>query len=127
MLLQPQVIAPSSRPRTVVRAALALAIVVGVGTVPRLARYRSGVTRADIAGIAVRDYALDAFPQWRADHPWRACPASLAELNPYLDARDTRDPWGEPYRFACEHGALFVVSSGEDGKPGTDDDIRSDR
>lgn len=85
------------------------------------------MTKVDIAELAVRDYGSEAFASWRADHPGRTCPVSLDELSPYLGSRDTRDPWGNPYRFACVDGSLWVVSSGEDGKIGTDDDLASDR
>jgi len=127
MQLQRQVTSPSSLRRVVVPPALALLAVVGIAASARIVRCRAGMTRTDIATLAVKDYVAEAFPGWRADHPGRACPTSLAELSPYLNSRDTRDPWGEPYRFACGAARLFVVSSGEDGKLGTEDDIRSDR
>lgn len=44
-----------------------------------------------------------------------------------LDAKKTDDPFGSPYRIACEEGGdVRVYSNGRDGKEGTPDDIRDD-
>ena len=37
------------------------------------------------------------------------------------------DPFGRPYRYACDNYQDYVISSdGPDGEPGTEDDISSD-
>jgi hypothetical protein len=76
-------------------------------------------------------YAFAAFPNWAAAHPDRTCPDRLEELNEYMDASDTSDAWGRPIKMLCGASlpagskGIGVVSMGEDGKEGTDDDIKS--
>ena len=55
------------------------------------------------------------------------CP-SLKELidGKKLDPNRTNDPWGNPYRVACEDGDPHGLSVGRDGVAGTADDIRDD-
>lgn len=93
-----------------------------------------GESKSDIAQIVVKKYALEAFPEWVADHPDRSCPRSLAELAPYMGQDHEVDPWGQRYHVACGPHAMprtargiWVISAGEDGVFGTDDDARSDR
>jgi hypothetical protein len=76
----------------------------------------------------------EAYVVWATAHPDRECPASLAELEPYMATGATRDPWGNPYFWSCGRNmvpagvyGLWVVSAGEDGQFGTADDVRSDR
>ncbi len=89
-----------------------------------------GATREEVARMTVMKYALEAMPSWLSTHPGRACPDHLADLNDWMNNRDTVDPWGRDYRWACRHlGApqlLFVASAGPDGRFGTSDDIGSD-
>jgi hypothetical protein len=89
-----------------------------------------GASKAELAKVKAKKYALEAYPQWLAAHPDKACPDRLEELNEYMTDNDTLDPWGRPYRMMCGPtvaGAkgLAVVSAGEDGKGGTADDIKS--
>ena len=38
-----------------------------------------------------------------------------------------QDPWTKPYRYECEDYQHYVISSdGQDGEPGTEDDITSE-
>jgi len=89
-----------------------------------------GASKAELAKLKAKKYAVEAYPQWSAAHPDKACPAKLEELNEYMSDHDTLDPWGRPYRMMCGPtlaGAkgLAVISAGEDGKGGTADDIKS--
>jgi IPT/TIG domain-containing protein len=90
-----------------------------------------GDSRADIAAVTVKKYAFEAFPQWSAAHPDKACPDRLTDLDEYMNGSPTKDPWGRDYRMLCgatlPAGArgLGVVSAGEDGKIDTADDIKS--
>lgn len=90
-----------------------------------------GESRTEIAAVTVKKYAFEAFPQWAAAHPDRACPERLADLDEYMSGSPTKDPWGRGYRMRCganlPAGAkgLGVVSAGEDGKLDTADDIKS--
>lgn len=38
----------------------------------------------------------------------------------------TLDPWGNRYQVFCQNGRVLVVSTGKDGVPNTNDDIRRD-
>jgi hypothetical protein len=89
-----------------------------------------GDSKVKTTKIMLNQYANEAFPQWLAAHPGRACPGMLSELNEYTIG-DGKDSWGRPLKMMCGtslppgvHG-LAVVSAGEDGKEGTEDDIKS--
>ncbi len=43
-----------------------------------------------------------------------------------LDANTANDPWGKPFRIVCGEGDIRVLSSGNDKKDGSADDIRDD-
>ena len=54
------------------------------------------------------------------------CPKSLQELKASgIASRISKDPWGNDYNIVCpgEHSSVDVVSPGEDGELGTDDDV----
>lgn len=88
----------------------------------------SGDPKVDAARIAVRRYALEAFPVWQGRNPGK-CPRTLDELNQLARRGDSVDPWGRPFQMLCGDPAsaypIAVVSYGPDGQGGTDDDIRS--
>jgi general secretion pathway protein G len=64
--------------------------------------------------------------QWKAQHPTEDCP-TVEQLKTEKDL-DTgfslKDPWGSPYKVACESDEITCTSAGPDRKEGTDDDIR---
>jgi hypothetical protein len=68
---------------------------------------------------------------WARAHQDKACPDKLEDLAEYMSKKETKDPWGNPYRFFCGQNlpagakGLAVMSAGEDGKEGTSDDIKS--
>jgi hypothetical protein len=84
----------------------------------------------DIAQLAVRKLAFEAYPQWTVTNR-QACPANLAELGEYVPDVAAADPWKHPYEMLCgdqlPEGArgIAVYSRGRDGEAGTADDIRS--
>jgi len=90
-----------------------------------------GDSKGKIAKVTVEKYANEAFPQWSMQHPDKACPDKLEELNEYMNNSDIKDPWGNPYKMMCGQnlpaGAqhLAIVSFGPDGREGTDDDVKS--
>ncbi|APR82079.1 Hypothetical protein A7982_07428 [Minicystis rosea] len=43
-----------------------------------------------------------------------------------LDGKKVDDPWGAPYKVDCTGGEVHGVSSGNDKKFGTQDDLRDD-
>ena len=85
-------------------------------------------SKLDVATMTVHKLAYEAYPMWLNDHPHRQCPSELSDLSEYMDTKDLKDPWGEPYSLTCcpASGPLIVTSPGEDGRYGTADDVRSD-
>lgn len=83
------------------------------------------VSRADAAGMLVRKYAFEAFPQWAAVNHVQACPQTIDELTPFASNK-ARDPWGTTLELRCGHGIRsYVRSAGPDLTFDTDDDISS--
>jgi len=108
-----------------------LALVMGLVVGPRVMRMFSK-SKDDIAGLTVKKYAYEAFGEWSQAHPDKACPDKLEDLSQYMDSKDVKDPWGNPYKMFCGQnlpagakGGLAVMSSGPDGKDGTEDDVKS--
>ena len=83
------------------------------------------------AKLVVQRYAFEAFPMWAMNHVDKACPSSMAELDEAAGKPAEPDPWGNAYVMKCgadlPAGAkgIAISSNGPDGKPGTDDDVRS--
>jgi hypothetical protein len=108
----------------IVAAAIAVTVLMGLVIGPRAMRFYSESKR-DIAQLTVNKYVREAYPQWAATRV-RLCPDKLIALNEFMNAKDTRDPWGEHYRMLCdERGGLVVYSMGEDQRLGTSDDVWS--
>jgi len=108
-----------------------LALVMGLVVGPRVMRMFSK-SKDDIAALTVKKYAYEAFGEWSQAHPDKACPDKLEDLSQYMDSKDVKDPWGNPYKMFCGQnlpagakGGLAVMSSGPDGKDGTEDDVKS--
>jgi prepilin-type N-terminal cleavage/methylation domain-containing protein len=108
-----------------------LALVMGLVVGPRVMRMFSK-SKDDIAALTVKKYAYEAFGEWAQAHPDKQCPDKLEDLSQYMDSKDTKDPWGNPYKMFCGQNlpagakaGLAVMSSGPDGKDGTEDDVKS--
>lgn len=92
---------------------------------------RFTASQIDATKIKISKYAFEAFPEWSAAHPDKACPDKLADLSEYMNGDDMNDAWGRPLKMLCgaslPPGArgLGVMSVGEDGKEGTADDLKS--
>ncbi len=88
-------------------------------------------SKKKIAKMAVNKYADEAFVQWSMQHSDKGCPDKIDDLNEYMNNKDTKDPWGNPYKMMCGQnlpaGAqhVAVMSFGPDGREGTADDIKS--
>jgi general secretion pathway protein G len=113
----------------IVLAILALVFALLIG--PRVMRMFSE-SKVDIAKLTVRKFSDEAFPQWARSHPDKGCPAKIEELSEYMDKKDTKDPWGNQYKLMCPpnlpagvRSGIAIMSPGEDGKEGTEDDIKS--
>ena len=108
-----------------------LALVMGLLVGPKVIRAFQS-SRTDIARLAVKKLADEAFTQWATQHSSKPCPASIDELAEYSNSKDLKDPWGNPYQMLCGEtlpagvrGGIAVFSYGADGKPSTEDDIKS--
>jgi prepilin-type N-terminal cleavage/methylation domain-containing protein len=107
-----------------------LALVMGLVVGPRVMKM-FGKSKVDIATLTASKYVNEAYPQWSSVHSDKACPDKLEDLNEYMNNKDIKDPWGNNYKMFCganlPAGAkgLAVMSSGEDGKEGSEDDIKS--
>jgi hypothetical protein len=86
-------------------------------------------SRLETTRLKIRRYVYEAYPSWSASHPDRECPASLDELDDYMNASDSQDAWGRSLEL---HGGaiglprphrLWVRSAGEDGRLDTRDDL----
>jgi len=81
--------------------------------------------------MKLNQYANEAFPQWSANHPDKACPDKLSDLDEFMNSHDSNDAWARPIKMMCgtnlPPGAkgIAVISAGEDGKEGTADDLKS--
>ncbi len=90
---------------------------------------RFGEAREDVAKMEMQQLVHQAHPQWSARHR-KACPPALQDLTEYTNKKDVKDPWGNDYVMHCGESApanqrFGVSSAGEDGKTGTQDDIKS--
>ena len=107
-----------------------LAIVMGLLVGPRVLKMFAE-SKVKTTRIKLTQYANEAFPQWSASHPDKACPDKITDLNEYMNSSDANDSWGRPIKMLCgaslPAGAkgLAVMSMGEDGKEGTEDDLKS--
>ena len=107
-----------------------IALVMGLVVGPRVMKM-FGESKVDTSRIKVTKYAFEAYPSWSASHPDKACPASIADLNEYMNNDDATDSWKQPLKMMCGQNlppgakGIAVMSIGEDGKEGTCDDIES--
>ncbi len=116
-----------------VRIAVTASVAIGGATWllgPRMI-YTTGESKQQVAKMVVQRYAYEAYAEWSAAHPDELCPRRLADLNEYMNNKDTRDPWGANYLMFCGRmpalsiRGIAVLSAGEDGQFGTPDDVRS--
>jgi len=79
-------------------------------------------TAADMKAIGA---ALSAYRLDHGDYPSvSGIDALIAELNPdYLRASVRRDKWGQPFSYNDNATGYRLVSPGEDGREGTEDDL----
>ena len=107
-----------------------LALVMGLVVGPRVMRM-FGESKVDIAHATVEKFAFEAYPSWSSSHPDKACPDKITDLNEYMNSSDANDSWGRPIKMLCGSNlpagarGIAVTSMGEDGKDGTEDDLKS--
>lgn len=114
--------------RGMIRVALLLAVLAGCDDKGARKFSESDTKRAE---LLTKKLAFEAYPQWAAAHPDKACPAKLADLLEYVNEKDAKDPFGTDVKMFCGPDApkgvrgLGIQSAGPDGKFDTPDDIRS--
>lgn len=107
-----------------------LALVMGLLVGPQVMKMFAG-SKVDITKMKLRKYAYTAYPAWASTHSDKPCPGSITELNEYMNSNDSNDAWGRPIKLLCgaslPAGAkpIGLTSAGEDGKDGTEDDLKS--
>lgn len=107
-----------------------LALVMGLLVGPKVMKAFSS-SKVDTTKIKLTQYANEAYPQWSSQHPDKSCPEKLSDLNEYMNSKDDKDSWGHPLKMLCGSNmpagvkGLGVMSVGEDGKEGTEDDLKS--
>jgi prepilin-type N-terminal cleavage/methylation domain-containing protein len=107
-----------------------LALVMGLLVGPKVMKMFAE-SKVDTTKIKLRKYAYEAYPSWSAAHPDKACPGNITEHNEYMNGNDSNDSWGRPIKMMCgaslPAGAkgIALLSSGEDGKEGSEDDLKS--
>ena len=114
-------------------------VVVTVWAVRVVLKVRSDTRKLDEFGLQqlklkLEKYVYEVYPRWVSAHPDKACPESMSDFGPDSPVRaieGTNDIWGRPLKLLCgatlPPGAkgIGVLSLGEDGKEGTEDDIKS--
>lgn len=107
-----------------------LALVMGLLVGPRVMKMFSE-SKVDTTKLKLKKYAFEAYPAWSTSHPDKSCPDQLSDLNEYMNGNDSNDSWGRPIKLLCGTNlpagvrGLGVMSVGEDGKEGTEDDLKS--
>lgn len=88
-------------------------------------------SKVEITAATVKKYANEAYPLWVTANPGQSCPADIEALSPYMNKKDLKDSWQQPYRLYCGPNlppgvqGIAVASDGPDSKPNTEDDIKS--
>ena len=77
-----------------------LALIMGLVVGPRVMKLFSK-SKEDIAAATVKKYASEAFPLWSQANPDKACPPNIEALNEYMNNKENKDTWGQPYRMMC--------------------------
>jgi hypothetical protein len=88
------------------------------------------MANSDLALLLCRAYVEEAYPKWLADNKGKKCPTRIDDLATYFGDDSgipiKEDPWGRPLVMTCsDDKGVSVMSAGEDGSPGTADDIHA--
>lgn len=106
-----------------------LAVVIGFLFGPQIMQM-FGESKVKTTQLMVQKLAFEAYPRWAMDNQ-AICPKSLDDLARYTNNQETNDAWGKPLVMLCgdrapaEANGFGILSVGEDGKQGTEDDIKS--
>jgi hypothetical protein len=88
--------------------------------------HTSNAVRVDTASVrtacaSVRSAAII----WRSVRPADQCPTTeqLRDDTVLDPSFNLKDPWGNPYKVACDVDEITCTTAGPDRKDGTDDDV----
>lgn len=92
---------------------------VGVAVIPQLSKSKVSTTK--VRAESIRSAAV----LWLSDNVKGGCPTvqNLVEGKTLDKNKDTRDAWDRDFVIECDGDDIKVISPGEDGEIGTDDDI----
>ncbi len=102
-----------------------MAVIAGGATLLAFPMYKEARIKAAVISAGEIKKAAQLYQE--LDSVSDACPTLQDIVSAKrIDAKKTDDPWGKPFKVQCNEGDLRVVSSGNDRKEGTPDDIRDD-
>jgi len=104
-----------------------IAVVMGFLVGPKVIRMFSS-SQEQTALLRAQQF-VEAHTEWSLNSD-ESCPSSLEDLVKYMNSKELKDPWGQPYAMVCGEEApegipFGVTSNGPDKKQGTQDDIKS--
>ncbi|WP_437278863.1 type II secretion system protein [Sorangium sp. So ce375] len=103
-----------------------MAIIAGGATLVVWPKLKQSRVKSAYTGATVIKTAAEQYQQLGAGG--EGCPTLQTLVGAkQIDGNKTDDPWGQPYKIKCdENNEIHVVSSGDDKKENTPDDIRDD-
>ncbi|WP_437743413.1 type II secretion system protein [Sorangium sp. So ce302] len=103
-----------------------MAIIAGGATLVVWPKLKQSRVKSAYTGATIIKSAAEQYQQLGAGS--EGCPTIQALVSAkQIDGNKTDDPWGQPYKIKCdENNDVHVVSSGDDRKENTPDDIRDD-
>jgi general secretion pathway protein G len=102
-----------------------MAVISGGAVVLAFPLYKEA--RIKTAVVSAKEIKKAAQLYQEMDATTEGCP-TIADLvaAKRVDSKTADDPWGKPFRIGCGEGDIHVLSSGNDRKENTPDDIRDD-
>jgi general secretion pathway protein G len=102
-----------------------MALIAGGATLMVFPEFKKARIKNAVVGASTIKTAAELFRE--LDSTSDTCP-TIQELvsAKKIDGKKIDDPWGQPYRIKCEESDIHVVSSGNDRKENTPDDVRDD-
>lgn len=102
-----------------------MAVISGGAVVLAFPLYKEA--RIKTAVVSAKEIKKAAQLYQEMDATTEGCP-TIADLvtAKRVDSKTADDPWGKPFRITCGEGDIRVLSSGNDRRDATPDDIRDD-
>jgi general secretion pathway protein G len=102
-----------------------MAIIAGGATLMVFPEFKKARIKSAVVGASTIKTAAESYREM--DSTSDACP-TIQDLvsSKKIDGKRIDDPWGQPYKIKCEESEIHVMSSGNDRKENTPDDVRDD-